>query len=250
MKMRRNILETREVQRPLEDDEEVDEKESAAAIDDLGASAHDKPEENDQVLKVEDVRNDKQVEFMTVGDDNVVEEIAKPRDTPVKRRQKPEIKPNLRTPMKLNKLRKMTTTSPLRSRKTGITEKMMSTPPRISRSLTSCKEPGQNVVKQMIEMFEEGQQTQRTRTNSKFKLTNNFATKPFIVYSSSLQSRNLIEPAARPANQWEERAGTAPGSRCPPIQLSKPLSQWEERKDQRGVLRENDWLELVGRLEI
>ena len=68
------------------------------------------------------------------------------RDTPVKRRQKPEMKPNLRTPMKLNKLRKMTTTSPLSSRKTGITEKMMSTPPRISRSLKSCKEPGQYVV--------------------------------------------------------------------------------------------------------
>ena len=88
IKMRKNILETRGIRRPTEDDEEVDANEPGAAIDDLGASAHDKPEENDQVLRVEDVKNDKQVEFKTVEDDNVVEEIAKPRDTPVKRRQK------------------------------------------------------------------------------------------------------------------------------------------------------------------
>ena len=66
--MRRNILETRGVRRPTEDDEEVTESEPAAAIDDLGARAHDKTEENDQVLKVEDFKNDKQVEFKTVED--------------------------------------------------------------------------------------------------------------------------------------------------------------------------------------
>ena len=69
MQMRRNILETRGVRRPTEDDEEVTKNEPAAAIDDLGTSAHDITEENDQVLKVEDVTN--------VEDDNVTEKTAK-----------------------------------------------------------------------------------------------------------------------------------------------------------------------------
>jgi hypothetical protein len=143
------------------------------------------------------------------------------------------MKPNLKTPMKINKLRKMTTTSPLASRKIGSLRKMMNTPPRTARSLRSCNEPGPYIVKQMVEMFEGGQQTLHAWTNSKFKLTNNFATKPYFVYSSSLESRHLVEPAARPANQWEESMGTAPGSRCPPMPISKPLSQWEGRKGQR-----------------
>jgi hypothetical protein len=240
MKMKRAIMVTRGGRRISEDVEDGTENGSAAAIDDLGTSARDKIVGKYQVLEVEEVLDDRQVMFEVVEDDFVIEKTARPTDTSVtqKNRQKTDMKPNLKTPMKINKLRKMTTTSPLASRKIGSLKKMINTPPRTARSLRSCNEPGPYIVKQMVEMFEGGQQTLHARTNSKFKLTNNFATKPYFVYSSSLESRNLIEPAARPANQWEERAGTAPGSRCPPMQLSKPLSQWEERKDQRGVLRE------------
>ena len=95
-------------------------------------------------------------------------------------------------------------------------------------------------------MFEEGQQTQRTQTNSKFKIQNNFITKPFNVYSSSLESRCPIEPTARPANQWEESRGTVLRSRCPPQPISKPLSQWERSKDQSAVEQKTAGLNRKG----
>ena len=238
MKMKRTIMVTRTRRRITEEDKETTENDSAAAIDDLGTRAPKKVGENDQVLELEEVLDDRPVKFEVVEKVRVDFEENPTRnvDTPVVQK-KSEFKPNLRTPMKVNKLKKMMTKSPLKSRKMGSWKKIIKTPPRTARSLISCEEPGPYVVKQMVELFEGGQQTHHPQTNFN-KLTNNFATKPFIVYSSSLESRNLIEPAARPANQWEERAGTAPGSRCPPMQLSKPLSQWEERKDQRGVLRE------------
>ena len=172
------------------------------------------------------------------GDD---EKATKPIKTPMKMRSisKKEIKPGLKTPlktqMKANKMKKMKIASPLSSLKMRNMQKMKNTPPRTATSLMSCSGPGPNNVKRMINLFEGGQQTLRPQTGSIHNLTNFNTTKPLFVYSSRLESRDIVEPTAKPASQWGERVGTAPGPSRPP---SKPLSQWEERTGQTERKRE------------
>ena len=170
MRTRRTSMVTRGRRKITEDDEEGTENDSAAAIDDLGTSAPKKIVRNYQVLELEEVLDDRQVVFVAV--EVVFEKTTRPTDTAVaqKNRQKTDMKPNLKTPMKINKLRMMTTTSPLASRKMGRWKKMMSTPQRTARSLTNCNEPGTYIVKQMFELFEGGQQTQNPQTGSMCKL--------------------------------------------------------------------------------
>ena len=109
MKMKRAIMVTRGGGMVTEDVEEGTENDTAAAIDDLGTSGHDKIVRNDKVLGLEEVLDDRQVVFKVVEEDFVIEKTARPTDTPVmqKNRQKTDMKPNLKTPMKINKLRKI-----------------------------------------------------------------------------------------------------------------------------------------------
>ena len=149
MKIERTIMVTRGGRRITKDDEEGTENDSAAAIHDLGTSAPKKIVRNYQVLELEEVLDDRQVVYGVVEVD--FDKTTRPTDTPVmqKNRLKTDMKPNLKTPMKINKLKKMTTTSPLPSRKMGRWKKMMSTPQKTARSLTNCNEPGPYIVKAM-----------------------------------------------------------------------------------------------------
>ena len=218
-----------------EDCEKGHDIDSAAAKpkDDLGEKAPIKIVENILNL-LEDRPVDFDVEEKVDFDHGDDEKATKHIETPMKMRsvckKETKLKTPLKTQMKVIKKKKIKISSPLPSLKMRSMQKMKNTPPRTAMSLMSCSGPGPNNVKRMINLFEGGQQTLRPQTGSIHNLTNFNTTKPLFVYSSRLESRDIVEPTAEPASQWGERVGTAPGPSRPP---SKPLSQWEERMGQR-----------------
>lgn len=206
MRMRRDILKTREVVKGTEK-KDVTEDEPAAAIHDQGRRAFDKLRTS-KIFGNEDVVADKEVKFETVVVEDIKEVITidkktKPKIIQVKKSQ------GLRTPLKQNKLmKKMTTPSPFGVKRTKISVKMKCTPPKKFMTLKSCKEQGPS-VKQIVQMFEEGQQMHCTRTIHKSKMQNDFITKPLIISNSSLESRSPNESTTRLASQSEESTDLA-----------------------------------------